>query len=132
MRLVSSIGCAALLAFAAGAAHAADSTLSCKGDALVMPDETKAPLELQLTVNGGLQGPTGLSYAWGRPEAPVPLSLKGLLGDTLEFHGMTAASDGVLVADARLNRNTLALELKVRRLGASEEDITLQTTCRAA
>lgn len=133
MRLHGVIGCAAALALVAGAAQAADSRLSCKGDALVMPDQSSAPLEVTLTLAGGLQGPTGVTYAWQRPEAPVPLALKGLLGDVLEFHGMAAAKEGgVLIADARLNRNTLALSLKVRRLGSAEEDITLETTCRAA
>jgi len=134
MRSTSTIlAAAAAFALAAGAAHAADSQLSCKGDALVMPDQSTAPLDVQLTVAGGVQGPTGLTYAWQRPEAPVPLALKGLLGDVLEFHGMVPATEGgVLVADARLNRNTLALVLKVRRLGSSAEDITLETTCRAA
>jgi hypothetical protein len=133
MRLVPLTACAAAFALAAGAAHAADSQLSCKGDALVMPDQSTAPLEVQLTIAGGLSGPTGITYAWRRPEAPVPLALKGLVGDTLEFHGMTMAQEGgVLVADARLNRNTLALVLKVRRIGGSEEDITLETTCLAA
>ena len=118
---------------AAGAAHAADAQLSCKGQALIMPDAATTPLDVRLTIQGGLEAPSTVTYAWGRPEAPVPMDLRGLLGDTLSFHGMAPASggDGMLVADAQLNRNTLALVLKVRRLGAaSPEDVSFETTCQ--
>lgn len=133
MRKSLAIGLAAASVLAAGAAEAGDSRLSCTGDAKVMPDQSSAPIEVQLTVQGGLEGPTGVTYAWPRAEGSVPLTLKGLIGDTLQFHGMGMDKDGsVLVADAQLNRTTLALAFKVRRLGASEEDVTLETVCRAA
>lgn len=119
----------ALLA-AAGAAQAQDLQLSCRGPALVMPDETTAPLDVQLTVQGGFSDTSAVAYAWGRPETPVTMSLKGIMGETLQFHGIASGKDGaVMVADASLNRQTLALVLKVRRLGDAAEDITLETTC---
>lgn len=130
MRLVSLIGCLSAFALAAGAAHAADSQLSCKGDARVMPADESAPLDVQVTIAGGLEGPTGVTYVWARPESPVAMNLKGLIGETLLFHGMAQDAGGVLVADVELNRTTLALSMKVRRLGSTEEDITLQTVCR--
>ena len=132
MRLASLIGGLCALALAAGAAHAADSQLTCKGDARVMPADEMAPLDVQITIAGGLQGPTGVTYAWARPETPVAMSLKGLLGDTLLFHGIAQDGGGMLVADVELNRTTLALSMKVRRLGSGDEDITLQTVCHAA
>lgn len=130
MRCSLALAAAATVALAAGAAQAAD-VLSCKGDALIMPDQTNAPVEVQLTVEGGLAAPGAITYAWQRPEPPVPMELKGLSGETLSFHGLTAVKDGgVLVADAQLNRTTLALVLKVRRLGGQDEDITLETSCQ--
>src|SRR5438270_11629234 len=127
MRLLPILGGLAAIALTAGAAQAADSQLSCKGDGRVMPAEESAPLDVQVTIAGGLQGPTGVTYLWARPETPVAMSLKGLIGDTLSFHGMAPDGGGVLVADVQLNRTTLALTMKVRRLGSSEEDITLET-----
>lgn len=130
MRYALALAAAAALALAAGGAEAAD-LLSCKGDALVMPDQTNTPVELQLTVEGGLTAPGGVTYAWQRPEPPVAMTLQGLSGDTLSFHGLSAVKDGgVMVADAQLNRTTLALVLKVRRLGGQDEAITLETSCQ--
>ena len=131
MRLSLALAAAAAAVLAAGAAQAAD-TLSCRGQAQVMPDQSTTPIELQLIVDGGLEAPTTITYAWARPEAPVPMALQGLSGDVLSFHGLapSSAGDGVLVADVRLNRVTLALELKVRRMGGNDEDITLTSSCR--
>lgn len=130
MRSFLALAALAAAAFAAGGAQAAD-VLSCKGDALVMPDQTNTPVDVQLTVEGGLAAPGAITYAWQRPEPPVPMNLQGLSGETLSFHGLTAAQDGgVLVADAQLNRTTLALVLKVRRLGEKDENITLETSCQ--
>jgi len=128
MRLSLAIAAAALLA--ASAAQAADTQLMCKAEALVMPAQSKVPVDLKLTVAGGIEGPSGVTYAWSRPEA-VPLELKGLLGDTLKFHGMTTdKTGGVLVADADLNRNTLALKLKVKRVGGQgDEAVNVEGAC---
>jgi hypothetical protein len=121
---------AAALALTATAAHAAD-TLTCRGDLLVMPDKAASPMDVTLTVEGGMEAPSTVTYAWARPESPVAMDLKGLSGDTLQFHGIAPAKDGaVTVADAQLNRATLALVLKVRRLGEAGEELTLETTCQ--
>jgi hypothetical protein len=131
MRTPTAAVLAALAALAAGAAQAQDSQLSCKGVALVMPDETNAPLDVRLTVKGGLDAPESVAYAWARPEPSVAMPLAGLLGDKLMFHASAPTKDGaVLVADATLNRQTLALVLKVRRVGDQAQDVTLETTCQ--
>ena len=130
MRIASIALLASLAALAAGAAQAQETRLSCKGTALVMPDETNAPLDVQLTVQGGLEAPVSVAYAWARPEPSVAMPLQGLMGDKLMFHATAPTQDGaVLVADASLNRQTLALVLKVRRVGDQPQDVTLETTC---
>jgi hypothetical protein len=133
MRLALTLLFTAAAALAAGAAQAADAQLSCRGEALMMPEEASKPLDVTVTVRGGLEAPGAVTYAWALPEASVAMDLKGLSGDTLSFHGIAPATDGegVFVADAQLNRATLALVLKVRRLGgAGTEDVTFETTCR--
>lgn len=132
MRLSLAFACAAAALLASGAAQAGETVLMCKGEALVLPKQTKAPVDVKLKVDGGLEGPTTITYAWQRPGEPVPMTLKGLSGDTLSFHGAAPAKEGgVTVADARLNRSTLALQLNVKRIGGPEaEDVTLETSCQ--
>lgn len=130
MRLAFAVTAAVLLA--AGAAQAADTQLMCRGEAMIRPTDSKAPLDVKLTVQGGLEAPTVATYAWPRSSEPVAMSLKGLNGDTLSFHGMAAAREGgVTVADAKLNRANLALTLNVRRMGAPDaEEVVLETSCQ--
>lgn len=131
MRLALVVAAFATIAVASPAS-AADSQLACAGDILALPNPTPTPVSLALTVEGGLGAPGALIYAWSRPELSVPLELKALSGDTLSFHGLTSRPDGaVVVADAQLNRSTLALVLKIRQLGGQgAQEVTLQTACR--
>lgn len=129
MRVPRLLVSALFVSMAAGAAQAADERFTCEGQAEVPPGPA-ASLTATLTVEGGLMAPTGATYAWDRPEAPVPTKLTGLLGDTLQFHGMAPGAGGVGVADIALDRKTLALTLKTKIVGGAGQAVTLQTTCR--
>lgn len=132
MRPWLAFACATAAGLLAGTAQAGDTLLMCRGDATILPRQSKAPLDVRLTVEGGLEGPTAATYAWQRPHEPIPMDLKGLSGDTLSFHGVAPAKQGgVTVADAKLNRTTLALSLNVKRIGAEDgEEVTLETRCQ--
>jgi hypothetical protein len=124
----------AAAALAGGAAQAADTQLMCKGEAVILPNTAKAPMDVKLTIEGGLEAPSTVTYAWQRADAPIPMSLKGLLGNTLTFHGMQPGKDpaeGVVVADARLDRTTLALSMTVKHVGApNAEEVNLESNCQ--
>jgi hypothetical protein len=132
MRILLALALAAPLGLGALSAQAGDAVLSCHGAAQLMSAQSRAPLDVKLTVQGGLEAPGAITYAWTRPEPSVPMTLKALSGDTLQFHGIAMEDDGaVLVADAQLNRATLGLLLKVRKVGgAAPEDILLEGACR--